>query len=104
MCRVYEKRFEIVVTGAESVPAENEASATLGGNLEGCRIGFDLGASDYKVAAVKDGEVLYSDEFPWNPKDEPDPHYHFDHISLGLRNAASYLPRVDAIGGNTGGG
>ena len=72
-------------------------------HLDGCRIGFDLGASDYKVAAVQDGNVLYSDEFPWDPKNQPDPQYHFDHIMTGLKKAAAYLPRVDAIGGSTAG-
>jgi len=75
----------------------------LGGNLDGCRIGFDLGASDYKVAAVLDGEVVYSDEFPWNPKDQADPEYHHQHLNEGLRKAAAHLPRVDAIGGSSAG-
>lgn len=103
MSRVYERAFEIVLTDAKSVPAENELNATLGGHLDGCRIGFDLGASDYKVAAVKDGEVVYSDEFPWNPKDEANPSYHYDHIIAGLKAAAAHLPRVDAIGGSSAG-
>ena len=103
MERVYERPFEIVVTDAKSVPAAKEMSAALGGHLDGCRIGFDLGASDYKVAAVKDGEVVYSDEFPWNPKDQPDPQYHYDHLNRGLKMAAAHLPRVDAIGGSTAG-
>jgi predicted NBD/HSP70 family sugar kinase len=82
---------------------ENEMHATLGGHLDGCRIGFDLGASDYKVAAVKDGEVVYSDEFPWNPKDQADPRYHYEHLNSGLKKAAAHLPRVDAIGGSSAG-
>ncbi len=73
MSRAYERPVEVTVSDVDAVPAENEMSASLGGHLDGCRIGFDLGASDYKVAAVKDGEAVFSDEFPWNPKDEPDP-------------------------------
>ena len=69
MGRVYERPFEVAVTDADSVPADRSMDAALGGHLDGCRIGFDLGASDYKIAAVKDGEVVYTDEFPWNPKD-----------------------------------
>ena len=103
MLRVYEKPFEVIITEAASVPPENEVDVTLGGHLDGCRIGFDLGASDYKVAAVKDGEVVYSDEFPWNPKDQPDPEYHYRHLSEGLKKAAAHLPRVDAIGGSSAG-
>lgn len=103
MSRVYERPFDVVITGAESVPAEREHEAALGGHLDGCRIGFDLGASDYKVAAVKDGEVVYSHEFPWNPKDQADPGYHYQHLTAGLKKAASHLPRVDAIGGSSAG-
>lgn len=103
MSRVYERGFEVVITDAAGVPAENEAQSSLGGHLDGCRLGFDLGASDYKVAAVRDGEVVYTDEFPWNPKDEPDPQYHYEHLARGLKQAAAHLLRVDAIGGSSAG-
>jgi predicted NBD/HSP70 family sugar kinase len=85
------------------VPPAKESSAARGGHLEGCRVGFDLGASDYKVAAVKEGEVVYSEEFPWNPKEQADPDYHYTHLSSGLKKAAAHLPRVDAIGGSSAG-
>jgi len=47
--------------------------------------------------------VVYSDEFPWNPKDQPDPEYHYRHLAEGLKKAAAHLPRVDAIGGSSAG-
>ena len=103
MSRVYDRPFEFALTEAQSAPAANEMNAALGGHLDGCRIGFDLGASDYKVAAVQNGEVVYSDEFPWNPKDQSDPQYHYDHLQAGLKKAAAHLPRVDAIGGSSAG-
>jgi predicted NBD/HSP70 family sugar kinase len=103
MERVYERPFEVVLMSAEAVPAEKEMSASLGGHLDGCRIGFDLGASDYKVSAVRTGEVVYTDEFPWNPKDQSDPNYHYTHLNDGLKKAATHLPRVDAIGGSSAG-
>lgn len=103
MSTIYSRPFEVRVAAAKDIPAQNEMSITVGGNLNGCRIGFDLGASDYKVAAVKDGEVLYSDEFPWNPKDEVDPNYHYNHLQHGLKEAAKHLPRVDGIGGSSAG-
>ncbi len=103
MSRVYEHPFEVSVTDPESLPPEREINTTMGGHLDGCRIGFDLGASDYKVAAVKDGEVVYSSEFPWNPKDQADPDYHYQHLTSGLKKAAAHLPRVDAIGGSSAG-
>ena len=103
MGRVYEKPLEVVVTRPEEVPAEREQSAAVGGHLDGCRIGFDLGASDYKVAAVQDGACVYSEEFPWDPRTQKDPAYHFDHLMSGLKKAAAHLPRVDAIGGSSAG-
>ncbi len=103
MERIYERPFTVVRTEPQAVPAAHEQAKALGGHLDGCRIGFDLGASDYKVAAVKDGTVVYTDEFPWNPKDEPDPTVHERQLNDGLRRAAAHLPRVDAIGGSSAG-
>jgi predicted NBD/HSP70 family sugar kinase len=84
-------------------PAEREAAAPLGRHLEGCRIGFDLGASDRKCAAVIDGKVVFSDEVAWNPSVQKDPRYHFEGIDDSLKRAAAHLPRVDAIGGSAAG-
>ncbi len=103
MSRVYERGFEVAVMEADGVPAEREAASFRGSHLDGCRIGFDLGASDYKVAAVKDGVVVYSNEFPWDPKNQVDPGYHFTKLNEGIAQAARYLPQVDAIGGSTAG-
>ena len=103
MSRVYEQLFEVVVMDPQEVPAERGSAVVVGRNCEGCRIGFDLGASDYKVAAVKDGAVIYSNEFPWNPKDQSHPAYHYQLLDSGLKTAAAHLPRVDAIGGSTAG-
>ncbi len=101
MSRVYEKPFRIDL--AEDFPASLEAQCSLGGNLNGCRIGFDLGASDYKIAAVKEGVPLFSAEIPWAPGEQADPQYHARHIREGLKKAAAKLPRVDAIGGSSAG-
>lgn len=103
MSRVYERPFEVKLCEAWEVPPAKDESAALGGHLDGCRLGFDLGASDFKVAAVRDGNVVFSEEFPWEPKIQRDPAYHFEHLSRGLKTAASHLPGVDAIGGSTAG-
>jgi len=103
MEQIYGKPFEVTVTEPDQVPTERAAPKAIGGHLDGCRIGFDLGASDYKLAAVEEGEVRFSDEFPWNPKDQADPDYHYQKLSEGLQAAAASLPRVDAIGGSTAG-
>ncbi len=100
---VYERPFEVIVTEVDAIPEEREASMPLGKHLEGCRIGFDLGASDRKVAAVIDGEEVFSEETVWSPRDNADPNYHFEQIMEGIKKAASHLPRVDAIGGSSAG-
>ena len=45
----------------------------LGGNFSGCRIGFDLGGSDRKCAAVIDGKAVHSEEVVWDPYFQKDP-------------------------------
>lgn len=103
MSRVYEQPFEVALHSPATFPEAREAVHFPGGYLDGCRIGFDLGASDYKVAAVVDGEAVYSEEIPWTPGEQADPDYHYRHIQDGLKKAAARLPRVDAIGGSSAG-
>jgi len=96
-----ELRVERCDTGA--LPEARDAAVPLGRHLDGCRIGFDLGGSDRKCAAVVDGRVVHSEEVTWSPYFESDPRYHFDGIMDSLRRAAAHLPRVDAIGGSSAG-
>lgn len=101
--KIYGKPFEIVRVSPAELPEARSAVAPLGRHLDGCRIGFDLGASDRKVAAVKDGEVLFSEEVEWDPRPQTDPQWHVDEIMACLKSAADKLPRVDAIGGSSAG-
>lgn len=103
MSRIYRKPFEVVLAGEKDAPAEIEASSVLGGHWDGCRIGFDLGASDFKVAAVIDGNPVFSEEIPWQPGTQADPAYHYGRIRDGLKTAAARLPRVDTVGGSSAG-
>lgn len=103
MAGVYERPFVVEITGPEEVPAPSEETIALGGHFEGCRIGFDLGATDRKVAAVMDGRVVFTEEVVWDPKNASDPSYHFNEINAALKCAAKHLPRVDAIGGSAAG-
>ena len=64
---VYQKTFAIIPCKPDEVPPENESEQSLGRHLDGCRIGFDLGASDIKVSAVLDGEAIFSKEIEWDP-------------------------------------
>lgn len=99
--RTYDAPFSIEAVAA--VPAANEDAMELGRHLDGCRIGFDLGGSDRKAAAVIDGEVVFSEEIKWDPYFESDPSYHLEGIRDSLNRAAEHLPRVDAIGGSAAG-
>jgi predicted NBD/HSP70 family sugar kinase len=101
--RVYGRPVTVESCGLEEAPEEHETSAPLGRHLDGFRIGFDLGASSRKSAAVANGEVVFSEETPWTPSAQADPQYHVDGIQNSLRRAAAHLPRVDAIGGSAAG-
>jgi predicted NBD/HSP70 family sugar kinase len=100
---VYGKAFELVAAPRSEFPVSRETPAELGRHLEGSRIGFDLGASDRKAAAVIDGEVVFSEEIRWDPARHDDPQWHYDEIMDSLRRAAEHLPSVDAIGGSAAG-
>jgi len=101
--KAYLNPLEVSACAASDIPEENEQSIPLGRHLDGCRIGFDLGGSDRKCAALIDGEVVFSKEVEWNPYFESDPDYHIAGINDTLKLAASHLPRVDAIGGSSAG-
>jgi predicted NBD/HSP70 family sugar kinase len=96
MGNLYEKEFEII--HCDKIPEQHETKVKRGRNFDGCRIGFDAGGSDYKVAAVIDGQTVYSKETVWNPKQNEDPNYHFTGVMTAFRDAMEHMPRVDAIG------
>ncbi len=102
--KVYGEVFSVrEAASADELPAERFSSVSAGRHLDGCRIGFDLGGSDRKAAALVDGRVVYSEEIPWDPYFQADPSYHLDGVNDSLRRAAAHLPRVDAIGGSAAG-
>ena len=103
MLLAYGKKFTVALTTPAKVPKTKEMQVAAGGHLSGCRIGFDLGASDYKVSAVVDGSPIFTEEQPWDPKPQADPGYHYHNISAALHRAAAHMPRVDAIGGSSAG-
>ena len=82
----------------DELPEAFEIKKARGRHFEGHRIGVDFGGSDYKVAAVIDGEAVYSNETVWNPKINSNPDYHFNGVVAALKEARDHLPKVDAIG------
>lgn len=101
--QVYETGFEVHICAPEEVPLGRESGKALGGHWEGCRVGFDLGASDYKLAAVIEGQPIFHDETIWEPRKHADPEYYYDEILAALQRAASKMPHLDAIGGSSAG-
>lgn len=103
MASAYGRPFQVKITSADKVPRQKESGLEAVGHLRGCRIGFDLGASDYKVSAVKEGRVVFSEETRWDPCSHSNPDYHYHHLASALHRAAACLPRVNAIGGSSAG-
>lgn len=101
--KIFGSPITVTAVAYEELPEEKGDTMNLGRNLQGCRIGFDLGGSDRKCAAVIDGEVVFSEEVVWDPYYQTDPNYHIDGIHDSLVRAAAHLPRVDAIGGSSAG-
>ena len=101
--QVYEHELEVIDLPLDQCPESNEIAQPMGGNMDGCRIGFDAGGSDRKVSAVIDGECVYSEEVLWFPKLNEDPNYQYNEILTAFRTAASKMPRVDAIGVSSAG-
>jgi predicted NBD/HSP70 family sugar kinase len=103
MSTAYDKRFSVVATAADSVPPARRRRGPWAGISTAAGSGFDLGASDRKVSAVVEGETVFSEEVPWDPRNQSNPLYHYHQVMSGLHLAAAYLPRVDAIGGSAAG-
>lgn len=100
---IFGEHIVVKAVAAADLPPAKQGAMTLGRNLDGCRIGFDLGGSDRKCAAVIDGKVVFSEEVVWDPYFQQDPSYHIEGIHDSLMRAAAHLPRVDAIGGSSAG-
>ena len=99
MSTVFERQMEVVECTYATLPQMKSSSLSVGGHLEGRRIGFDVGGSDIKVSAVKDGEVLSSEEIVWLPKLNEDINYHYEYFYNAMKKAIDVLGGdVDAIG------
>merc|ERR1712050_498288 len=73
-----------VVEAADKLPEGKDTPQECGKDANGCRLAFDLGKSDIKTVAIKDGEVLDSAETEWDVTNV-DPQYHFDAIVDAMR-------------------
>jgi len=102
VCGTPDKPFTAEIVPVEQLPQERDTPQVCGTVANGCRLAFDLGKSDIKTVAVKDGEVLYSKETEWDVTN-PDPDYHYTAIKACMEKAKKCLPRIDAVGGSATG-
>merc|ERR1719217_1019211 len=73
-----------VVDSVDKLPEAKDTPQECGKDANGCRLAFDLGKSDIKTVAIKDGEVLDSKETEWDVT-ATDPQYHFDAIVAAMK-------------------
>ncbi len=99
----YENKFEVIYHELADMPLAKNNPVSIGRHLDGCRIGFDAGGSDIKVACVVNGETVWAEEIVWLPKVNPDLNYHYEQIKGAMLKAASYMECVDAVGISTAG-
>merc|ERR1719321_1725918 len=103
-----EKVFEVkIVDSADKMPESKDVPQECGKDAGGCRLAFDLGKSDIKTVAIKDGEVLDSAETEWDVTN-PDPQYHFDAIVAAMKKTienakAKGFGTIQAVGGSATG-
>merc|ERR1712050_262198 len=85
VCGTPEVPFDVkIVDSVDKLPKAKDVPVTCGKDASGQRLAFDLGKSDIKTVAVKDGEVLYSKETEWDVTNK-DPQYHFDAIVAAMK-------------------
>merc|ERR550514_2037385 len=99
--------FQVKIVSSADLPAAKDTPQECGKEANGNRLAFDLGKSDIKTVAVKDGEVLDSAETEWDVTN-PDPQYHFDAIVDAMRKTIDRAKEkgfgdIQAVGGSATG-
>merc|ERR1719352_814294 len=103
-----DKEFEVTIAGsAGDLPEQKDTPQECGKSANGCRLAFDLGKSDIKTVAIKDGEVLDSMETEWDVTNV-DPQYHFDAIVAAMKGTIERAKEkgfrdIQAVGGSATG-
>merc|ERR550514_306126 len=99
--------FQVKIVSSADLPAAKDTPQECGKEANGNRLAFDLGKSDIKTVAVKDGEVLDSAETEWDVTN-PDPQYHFDAIVDAMKGTIDRAKEkgfgdIQAVGGSATG-
>lgn len=98
MQRIYRENIRIIQVTESDFPTPHESGSSIGGHLDGNRIGVDLGASSITVSVLQEGKCVHSDRTHWNPAHQTDPQYHYDAILTAIQRASSHIDHIDAIG------
>merc|ERR1719149_480810 len=100
--------FAVKIVGSPAeMPEAKDTPQECGKDASGCRLAFDLGKSDIKTVAIKDGEVLDSKETEWDVTNV-DPDYHFKAIVDAMRGTIERAKEkgfgeIQAVGGSATG-
>jgi len=102
-----DKVFDVTLVDVGKLPEAKDTPQVCGKSTKGNRLAFDLGKSDIKTVAIKDGEVLDSKETEWDVTN-PDPDYHFKAIVDAMkatieRATAKGFGKIEAVGGSATG-
>ncbi|WGK69399.1 hypothetical protein P0082_00650 [Candidatus Haliotispira prima] len=101
---IFDRHLEIIRCEPEHMPAPSIESSEIGRKSGGLRLGFDLGGSDKKIAAIADGKVLFADSIIWDPYPQTDLDWHRREIRELYELGARKLPGpAEAIGGSVPG-
>merc|ERR1719171_2503450 len=108
VCGTPETAFKVsVVENASDLPAAKDTPQVCGKDANGNRLAFDLGKSDIKTVAIKDGEVLDSKETEWDVTNV-DPDYHYKAITDAMKATIERAKEtgfgdIQAVGGSATG-
>jgi len=102
-----DKEFEVSIVEAKDLPESKDTPQECGKDANGCRLAFDLGKSDIKTVAIKDGEVLDSKETEWDVTNV-DPEYHYKAILDAMKGTIERAKEkgfgdIQAVGGSATG-
>merc|ERR1712110_1316335 len=99
--------FPVDIVENDKLSEAKDTPQECGKDANGCRLAFDLGKSDIKTVAIKDGEVLDSKETEWDVTNV-DPQYHFDAIVAAMKGTIERAKEkgfgdIQAVGGSATG-
>lgn len=90
---------------ANSISPDASGAESTSDPRTGSHIGVDLGGSDLKVVALKDGELCFHAKQNWNPRtfEEPDKHLEYLRHWIGEAQRQAGFKRFDGLGISTAG-